>query len=76
MFYGIHCRQCNEQLLEPTRISEGVMDDVVTLSPGLFRDEETGLYSKVCPHCGARNGFREHHVPGRGRALLLDGLLD
>lgn len=76
MIHQTHCRQCNEQLLETTSVGQGVMVDVANIPPGIFLDEATGRYYKTCPHCGARNGFRPHKVPGRGDVLLLDGLLD
>lgn len=76
MVHQTHCRHCNKQLLETTLVGDGVMADVASIPPDVFLDEHTGLYYKTCPHCGARNGFRAHEVPGRGSVLLLDGLLD
>jgi len=57
MMHSIRCRNCNEQLLESTRIHEGEMQDTLAVPPGVMLDERTGRHYKDCPHCGARNGF-------------------
>lgn len=69
MIHAVRCRNCNEQLLESTRIRAGEMQDTPVVPPGVMLDERTGRYYKDCPHCGARNGF--HEAAGFNGARVL-----
>jgi len=59
MIHAVRCRNCNEQLLESTRIRAREVLDTPGVPPGVMLDERTGRYYKDCPRGGARNGFHE-----------------
>lgn len=76
MIHEIRCLRCNGLLLEPTEVAGGSMIDTARIPPGLLYDEASGRYCKTCPHCAAKNLFREYTVPGRTGMLLLDRLAE